>query len=113
MNPAVIYIVPCDVRIEMMGFCLFFEFSLQLNQFFWILFGQIDSFRVVVVQVVEFSGAFVECLAALGVPCNKAVRVSQFSFPAVIIDRSRAEDVVVLQPMTPGRTILTRSLKRH
>jgi hypothetical protein len=96
VNSCIEYIVPCDVRVEIVRFGLLFEFRFQLSQLLGIFLSQIDSFRVVVVEVIELPCVFIKRPFAGGISSEEAAGISQFSFLPVIINRSRPEDVVIL-----------------
>ena len=58
MNSCILHVIPCDVRIKMMSFGLLFEQSFEFRQFLGVLFSQVNSLCVVLVQVVELPGVF-------------------------------------------------------
>src|ERR1035438_3022234 len=97
VNSALQYIVPGDVWIEVMSFSLLLEFSFEFSQFFRVLCGQVNSLCVVLVQVVKLPGVFIKGLCVLQISSDKAAWVSQFSLPPVVINRSRAKDVVIMR----------------
>jgi hypothetical protein len=92
----------------MMGFGLFFEFSFEFSQLLRIIVSQINALRIVLIQVVKLPGVFIKRLCALQISRDKAAWVRQFGFPAVVVNRSRAEDVVILCVF--GKPALSRIL---
>src|SRR5882724_11420425 len=83
-----------------MFFGLLFKLGFQRSQFLRVFLGQINSLGVVVIEVIELPGIFIKSLFALGISSDKAAWVGQFSFPPIVIDRSRTKNVVILQRVT-------------
>jgi hypothetical protein len=66
---------------------LLFKLRFQSSQFIRELFGKIDAFRVIIVEVVKFPGILIEGLGTRCVSCESGVGVGQFCLPSVVIDR--------------------------
>src|ERR1035441_500818 len=87
----------------MMRLGLLFELGLQCGKLLRILLGQIDALGRIVVQVVKLPCILIKRRINDCVLGENVVGIGQFGLPSVVIDRPRAEDVVVLHGVTGGR----------
>ena len=97
----VVHIIEGDVGIEMVRLGLLFELGLERSQLLRILLRQVDAFGGIVVEVVELPRIFVKRRIRDYVLGFDLVGKGQFRLPSVVIDLTRAKDVVVLHRVMP------------
>src|SRR5690606_443207 len=89
-------IVPGDQRVEVVLLGLLLEQGLQFGQLLRVFLREVHPLVEILVQIVQLPGVLVERLVPAGAAADEAVGIRQRRLPAIVVDRPRAEDVVML-----------------